>query len=88
MFRVNNGRQYRKRFSRNYVRNLRELEEAEQAHLRTFINNRYPKGRKHTHDVTIDSSFTVIPDIEFINHLFRSGYERIPKKYWELLSPK
>lgn len=87
MFRVNNGRQHRKRFSRKYVCNLKEMADEERKHLRTFIRWHYPKGGKHPGDITIDSTFTEIPDNEFLIHLSRS-YTRIPQKYIEMLRQK
>lgn len=92
--RINNGkiRTYRPKY--RYYRNLAELEELHEHEKEMFIKHHYPNGlpAKDPGDkrevVIVDSKYTTVPDIEWLNYLRAIGFQKIPQKLIDLLKPR
>lgn len=89
--RITNGKLYKRRMMRKFVRNLDELKQLEQEKMNDFIAEKYPQGLppqdpdSKTPFITVDSTYVNVPDREFLHYLVAVvNVKKIPQKYLNL----
>jgi hypothetical protein len=89
--RITNGKLYKRRMYRKFVRNQDELEQLQVKIMNDFIADKYPGGlppqdpESRTPFITVDSTYVSIPDREFLHYLVAElKFKSIPPKLLNL----
>jgi len=91
--RIVNGKTYRRKLERKFVRNIEEINQLEADAIAKFIAIRYPDGippqdeDSKTPFVSAGTTYITIPDHKFISYLVTElKYKRIPEDIKKLFT--